>query len=386
MTVTKTAELPKSELGNDPNDYREDPDFLAKVKIVEPVSALHTLLKHSTTNRLNQMEANLENDFYVFEELALSGQITIFYGWPNTGKTLFFLRFIIDAINADRISAEKVIYVNADDSYKGLFTKAKIADKFGFNMISPAEAGVSPQNILELLEGIAEEGDAEGVIILLDTLKKFADMMSKRSQAELYETLRRLNAKGGTVIIAGHANKHKDPDGKLVYEGTSDTKNDVDCMYSMHQMSAPENEIQTVEFCREKDRGNVIPRATFQYRKTQGAHYLDMVQSIKRLDDSEAEKLIEDAQCRQLEDKFESELIFVKSLLGANGPMNQTEIIKALQSDSDLSGEITMRSLRRALKQLTGIAWISKRGDKDAMTYSLKVQEAVRYCQGSEGY
>ncbi len=127
------------------------------------------------------MEANMQNDTFIFPDLALSGQITLFYAWPNTGKTIFFLRFIRDAINERRVSGDDVFYINADDSYKGLVTKAKLAEEAGFAMISPSEANVKPQDILEMLAAISADNDAAGKVILLDTLKKFADMMSKRS-------------------------------------------------------------------------------------------------------------------------------------------------------------------------------------------------------------
>jgi len=383
MTVIKEAILPRDELGSDSNDHRDDPEYLSKVEIVEPVTALDALLKLSSTNRLNEIEANLKNDVYVFQDLALSGQITLFYGWPNTGKTIFFLRFITDAIRDGRVQADKVIYVNADDSYTGLFTKTKIAAEYGFNMVSPAEAGVSPQAILEHLENIAEANQADGIVILLDTLKKFADMMSKRSQAELYLTLRKLIAKGGTVIIAGHANKHKDAEGNLIYEGTSDTMNDIDCAYSMYRMSVPEDEVQVVEFRREKDRGDIIPKVTYQYQK--GIPYLDMVKSITCLDAEVADKLIQQERHRELKEKYEAELLFVTELLRVNNSINQTAILEALKEDTDISGEITIRSLRSALNQLNGIVWTSKRGKKNAKIYALIGYETSQYSRASKG-
>ena len=382
MTAIKEAMLPKNDEGNDPNDQKADPDFLSKIK---PITALTELTLLSATNRLTEMEDNLKNDVYIFQDLALSGQITLFYGWPNTGKTIFFLRFIIDAIRDGRVNAEKIIYVNADDSYKGLYTKTHIAAEYGFKMVSPAEAGISHQDILILLDGIANENQAEGVVILLDTLKKFADMMSKRSQAELYLTLRKLIAKGGTVIIAGHANKHKDANEKLIYEGTSDTMNDIDCAYSMYRMSMPEDEVQVVEFRREKDRGDVIPKVTYQYKKSQGIYYLDMVKSIVRLDSDDADRLVQEERARELKERYESELLFVTSLLRENGPMNQTAILNALKENKDLSGEITIRGLRNALSQLNEIAWTSKHGTKNAKTYTLIGQEVSQYSRATRG-
>jgi hypothetical protein len=251
VTKIEKVFLPFDEKGKDPNDHGNDPDIWQKVER-EP-TALDQLRNLSATNRITEMEANLQNEEYIFPDLALSGQITLFYSWPNTGKTIFFLRFICDAIRDERVKAKDVFYINADDNYTGLYTKAKIADKHGFAMISPSEAGVLPQDILTMLATISAENDASGKVILLDTLKKFADMMSKNSQKDLYEILRRFNAKGGTALIAGHANKHKNAEGELVYEGTSDTMADVDCAYSMYRMTDAQEEVQIVEFRREKD-------------------------------------------------------------------------------------------------------------------------------------
>jgi hypothetical protein len=383
MTRIKSAILPKSEFGNDPNDNKGDPEYVNKIKS-EP-TALEKLKRLSVTNRIDEMEANLRNDVFIFPGLALSGQITLFYAWPNTGKTIFFLRFIRDAIKSGQIIGADVFYINADDSYKGLFTKGKVAKEFGFEMISPSEAGKSPNEILDLLVEVSADDDAGGKIVLLDTLKKFADMMSKTSQAHLYEVLRRFTAKGGTVIIAGHANKHKNPDGNLVYEGTGDTKNDVDCVYAMYQLSDPQDEYQVVEFRREKDRGDVIPKVSYRYKKAPGMHYLDMVNSITHMDDQEASRVATDIKINELKEKYEAEILFVTGLLKGNGAMNQSALLQALKANPDLSGEITGRSLKTALKKLTDIAWTAERGDKNALFFNLIGAEADQYRRVSRG-
>ena len=117
--VIKTAVLPKDERGNDPNDFVDDPDFLEKI---EPApNALSKLVALSTTNRIDEIEMNLKNDEYVFIDLALMGQMTLFYAAPNTGKTLLFIFMLIESIKAGRIKAEDIFYINADDNYKGIF-------------------------------------------------------------------------------------------------------------------------------------------------------------------------------------------------------------------------------------------------------------------------
>lgn len=383
MTRITSAILPKSELGNDPNDFKDDPAYVERI-VPEP-SALERLKKLSATNRITEMEANLENDIYIFEDLALSGQITLFYGWPGTGKTIFFLYFILEAIKAKRIVGEDVFYFNSDDGYQGLFTKVKLAKKFGIYMISHHEAGVSTKQLCDMLVDISMDDAAKGKIVILDTLKKFADMMNKGSQANLFEVLRSFVTKGGSVVIAGHANKHKDAEGNLVYEGTSDTKNDVDCVYAMYRTTDPQDENQIVEFRREKDRGKVIPRVSYRYQKPQGGHYLEMLESIERMGDEEALKVTTDTRIKELKEKYEAEVLFVSGLLKENGAMNQSAILQALKENPDLSGEITGRSLRTALHSFIDIVWTAERGDKNALFFNLIGAEAYQYRRVSRG-
>ncbi len=364
--------------------FQSIPTFVQE--LAKPVGEVLDQLKSlSATNRLDEMETNLKNDYYIFREMALAGLMTLFYAWPNTGKTLLFLYFIIEAIRDERVKGEDVFYINADDNYKGLYTKAKIAQENGFQMISPQEAGVSPQDVLNLLVALAQSDGVNGKVVIMDTLKKFTDMMDKRAQAALYETLRGLVTKGATVIIAGHANKHPDADGNLVYEGTGDTMNDIDCAYSMYRMSEKSDEVQTVLFRREKDRGDIIPKVSYQYEKRQGMHYRDIIDSITRLDDSQASRASREKTEREIQDQYESELLFVKGLL-ADGPKNQTEILKAKEKSKDpLAGEVSTRGLRAALNRLTGIVWEVKRDVNNAKVYSLIGAETEAYRKASRG-
>ena len=66
------------------------------------VSILNKLKQLSVTNRVDEMEKNLDNDSYIFPGLALNGQITLFYAKPNSGKTLLFIHFIREAIETGR--------------------------------------------------------------------------------------------------------------------------------------------------------------------------------------------------------------------------------------------------------------------------------------------
>ena len=338
-------------------------------------SPIDQLQKLSTTNRLAEMEANLSNSEYIVLDMALSGQVTLFFAAPNTGKTLLMIWFLIDAFKRGVINPADVFYINADDHYAGVVQKTRIAKQYGFHMISPAEAHLTPKDILELLEQMALSSEAKGKVFILDTLKKFADMMNKNSQANLYETLRRLVAQNATVILLGHTNKHADADGNLIYEGTSDTLNDVDCAYAIYRMREKHSDEMVVEFRNEKDRGSVVRKVSYGYQQAEGMTYQERLDSIYRLSDSDAKAAAKQAKVEQTKERFESEILFIRDAL-KDGPLNQSQVLsRYTKADGEgLASEVSKNSLKQCLDALQGIEWEVARDriGNNAKKFSLK--------------
>lgn len=75
---------------------------------------------------------------------------------------------------------------------------------------------------------ISGRGDLSNYVFIFDTLKKYIDLMSKRGSREFFRIMRSLTQRGATVLLLGHCNKQRTPDGKLVFEGVGDVRNDVD--------------------------------------------------------------------------------------------------------------------------------------------------------------
>tara|TARA_R110000782_G_scaffold48146_1_gene105502 strand:+ start:3199 stop:5289 length:2091 start_codon:yes stop_codon:yes gene_type:complete len=357
---------------------------------ITTTSVLNKLRDLSVTRRIVEMEKNLQNDVYIFEGMALKGQITLFFAKPGTGKTLLFMHFIIDSIIKGTIKNSNLFYINADDSYKGLFTKGKMAEKHGFEMISPAESGISPGDILNMLDELSNTDDASEIIIILDTLKKFTDLMNKKNQSDFYNVLRKLVAKNATVIIAGHTNKYPDEEGNLIYEGTSDTMNDIDCAYSINLMTPSEGDV-VVEFRRVKSRGDVVSTVSYGYKRVIGMSYYDIVDSVCKLNEQASSLVSEQNKIQEKLNKYESEKLFVQRILN-NGPLIQSEIVKIYMLNSKdanevhhgLACEFSKSSLLRALPLLTNIAWTATRNrDNNALTYEflnsslVEIQEPI---------
>ena len=90
------------------------------------------------------------------------------------------------------------------------------------------------------------EADLHDVVIFLDTLKKCVDVINKSQAKDFYKVLRRLSARGTTIVVASHTNKRKEDDGKYMFEGTGDLKADFDeLIYIEHKKGILINTVTT---------------------------------------------------------------------------------------------------------------------------------------------
>ena len=81
------------------------------------------------------------------------------------------------------------------------------------------------------------------------------------------------------------------PDGKPIYEGTTDILDDADCGYTMWVSSEPVRAERIVEFENRKSRGDVRQRAAFAYSGADGLSYEQLLASVRQVDDAEAGEL-----------------------------------------------------------------------------------------------
>jgi len=107
----------------------------------------------------------------------------------------------------------------------------------------------------------------------------------KKDQTSIFgDVVRRFTSHGGTVIMLAHTNKHRGPDGKLIYSGTSDLMDDADGSYSLDIVNEdPSTHIRTVVFESLKARGDVALEATYRYNYDNGISYLARLESIEEV-------------------------------------------------------------------------------------------------------
>jgi hypothetical protein len=100
----------------------------------------------------------------------------------------------------------------------------------GYELLNSAVAlGTSTDTQLDLLCALRDSPkDLSELVLVFDTLKKFLDLMSKPMAREFFKLMRALTVKGATIILLAHTNKNKGLDGRPIFEGVGDVRNDVD--------------------------------------------------------------------------------------------------------------------------------------------------------------
>jgi len=271
----------------------EAEDFeICENEVIEPVAETpkksmkpeNPLDKFSLLGMSGEIEKQLLEEVYVLGEIALIGQSTVFYAAPNTGKTLLTIYMLTESIREGKINPTKVYYINVDDTTRGIHEKLQIAEEYGFHMLAEGYKDFKVSEFYDLITRMIESEESQGVIIVLDTLKKFTDLMSKKLCTQFGKIIRRFVMKGGTVISLAHVNKNPGQDGKLVHAGTTDIVEDSDCIYMLTKVSEESNQ-NVVEFTNKKKRGNVTLSAAYSYSVERDISYNELLLSVEEVDD-----------------------------------------------------------------------------------------------------
>lgn len=296
-----------------------------------------------------EMRAKMLEDKYVAGKLAILGQVTFWYARPNCGKTLLIIWLLIDAIKRGEIKADDIYHMNADDNHKGLTYKLEIAEQWGFKSISPGYNGFKAEMLPNYIDAMIKTGTARGKVIVLDTVKKFADLMDKKRGSKFGEVVRQFSMHGGTIIGLGHVNKHADDEGNVVYAGTTDLVDDCDCAYTLETVTDDQSSgIRTVKFTNIKNRGDVALEALYEYDYSEKLSYLTRLNTVKSLSDEEKQEAI-NRKAREAALTRNYDAIQVIKNLIKSGTTNKTEIIK-----SSLAEGISKSKALRALKEHEG--------------------------------
>ena len=327
------------------------------------IARVNPLDKHTLRGKLAELEKMSLALVYVLSDMAILGQATVFYAWPNTGKTLIILYMLIEAIMCGRIDPTKLYYINMDDSHKGLTEKLALAEEHNFNILADGYEKFSANKFTGIMEEMIETDSAHGVIIVLDTLKKFTDVMDKTKSTNFGKLIRRFTLKGGTVIVLAHANKRADPEGKPIPGGTSDIKDDLDCAYVMwsHPVD-PLSAMKTIQFENRKRRGNVVETAAYSYSTERGISYGELLASVQPVDDTQLDTLN-----KAEASKSDAEVIAVVTACICEGISKRTPLTSAIMRRANISKRAAEQIIEKySGSDPTAHRWNFTRGERGA--------------------
>jgi|TARA_S200002703_G_scaffold82421_1_gene71048 hypothetical protein len=342
-------------------------------------SSMARLRSAAVNDRIEEIEKRLAKERDVIPGMITTGTVTLVYAPSGAGKTVWILGNLFQSIRNNLIRGSDVIYFNEDDGAKGVLQKAKLGDRHGITMVtlanSPDPQLRSPTDALRLLNQIRIEGEADGKIIVCDTLKKFAPVLNKGDMREILHVFREFAAAGGTVILLGHCNKHRTMDGRLVYEGVGDLKSDVDNMFGLDPLNDKFAAWQELLVINEKDRSQVSFEGGFKYKQT-GAliHYEESVDSVQFMSPDDITEL-KDKQKAQInvgkaKAKYEDEFYFLKSAMKGGRSFSQSELYSLLRDEEANPNECTKKTLRSCMDLLRGnYLELERRGANNAKFY-----------------
>jgi hypothetical protein len=331
------------------------------------------LKKFSLTGQAENMRKQMLDEKYVLGKMAILGQSTVFYAPPNAGKTLLTLWMIIEGINSGEINGEDVFYINADDNFKGVVHKLELAERHGFEMLVPGHKGFQSDALHTYLAELVRQNNARGKILILDTVKKFTDLMHKEKSSKFGECVRQFVSHGGTVIMLAHTNKHRDDENKVVYSGTTDLVDDADCAYTLDVVTEEKaNGLRTVQFTNFKSRGDVANEAVYRYDFADGTTYRERLNSVEAVGQAERQEAEKRKRLDMVLNKNRNAVEVLKECI-SEGIVNKTELIAQAHERSG----ITKAKIRAALIDHTGSKisehqfWHVNVKDKNAHVYQL---------------
>jgi hypothetical protein len=179
---------------------------------------------------------------------------------------------------------------------------------------------------------------------------------------------------GGTLITLAHTNKHKDLQGKSIHSGTSDIKDDSDCVFIIDRIGIQKGfatEVHTVEFSNDKARGDVASTIGFSFEKRSGTPYIDLLDSVKQLSESD---IIKSNTEQQYQADLERDATLIQEVLNVLTAGVDTKKDALITRVREVTCDTAAR-VRKLIEARTGSSyeighrWTTVKGANNALIY-----------------
>lgn len=302
--------------------------------------------KYSLIGQAAKYEALAQEATPLLGDVCQRGEATVWYAKHNVGKTLLFLHMVSEAVEQGRIAAEDIYYINADDSSSGIAGKLGLLDEIGAHTLVPGQGGLKAEHLEELLKLAVRNETARGTLVVIDTLKKFVDLMSKRNTSDFTNVCRQFVSAGGTLLGLAHTNKRRGDDGKAIHAGTTDILDDFDAGYIIDELPITRGPGERlVEFTRLKGRGGGLQSVAYAYAAEDNVSYAERLASVRLVQEADLNGI------RRVEEmRSDAELIAVVASCITQGVNAKMALRNAVAEQANIS----RRAATKIIEQYTG--------------------------------
>lgn len=287
---------------------------------------------------------------WLYPNLIIEGHIVVIAAEPNGGKTTIF-EFIASQIANNM--GKRVIYVNADIASSDLLRARDNSLEGKYTLLTPDFIiGESMTSVVRELINLNKSAvDLSDKVYIFDTMKKMADVITKKESKGLMKVLRGLTAKGATIVLLAHTNKYKDADGNPIFEGTIDVKADADELIYFIPLKKHDGSM-VVSTKPDKVRG-IFESITFNISPDR------KVAQENKFVDIEYEKLV--AENKNIVNTIKQAIIL--------GRDYQSAIVRFAESE----GSYSRLKVLDILKSFDGVMWTTSRiGKNNKVVYTIK--------------
>ena len=171
---------------------------------------------------------DIEDAHFQWKHIVAAAHLCVWAAPGGNGKSTIARKAAAD-MSRDGL---KVLYFMEDAGATDFKYLQRHASENTYTLLNSTAGHKSPEDIFKMIRQLSTSSTRmEGYVLVLDTMKKFLDVMGKAGAREFFKVLRAITTLGGTVLLLGHTNKHKDIEGKLVFEGVGDIRNDIDELF-----------------------------------------------------------------------------------------------------------------------------------------------------------
>jgi hypothetical protein len=140
--------------------------------------------------------------------------------------------------------------------------------------------------------------------------------MSKGGARAFFSLLRALTQRGATIVVLGHTNKHLGQDGKPVFEGVGDVRNDTDELIYLDATDKDAMGVKTITLRPDKTRCAIKPATFTLDTNTMTVRALDRVIDVQEMERNKRQREADADVIEAIDDAL------------ASAGMNRSELIE----------------------------------------------------------